>query len=376
LTLRNLYVGTFTTDCAGLVHNAAASGAHDRQGQQSGAPWPTGTLSHGIECLVFDDDKGGISRIGCVAGVRNPQYVELHPGLPLLYAVEFDDPGRVTEFAIDTAGCLSRCGAAESLGQLPAAIGIHPSRRHAYVANWGSGTVSVIPLNASGEAGDPWVLPQLTAGSSGRPHQARATPDGSAVLVAYAGGRELKILATEEDGRPQDASASRIRFPPQAEPRHIEFHPSGRLVYVLSESDSTLYVLAAEKGVPTRIVACHSSLPVGFDGPNQASELDLHPDARSLYTGNRGHDSVAIFGLDEDGNVESCEHQPSLGKDPRAVRVDPTGQYLVVGNMTSCNLAVFRIRENRELQPVGQPLFVPSPSSVVFGQPRTQSDAC
>ena len=75
---------------------------------------------------------------------------------------------------------------------------------------------------------------------------------------------------------------------------------------------------------------------------------------------------MTIVSLDEQGGVQNREHQPTLGRGPRAVRVDPAGRYLLAGNLDSCNLAVFRIAEAGRLEPTGAPVEVSSPSSIVF----------
>ena len=58
--------------------------------------WVTGTPSQGIERLVFNDEDGTIRWIETIPEVSNPQYLELHPKLPILYAAEFAHPGMLT----------------------------------------------------------------------------------------------------------------------------------------------------------------------------------------------------------------------------------------------------------------------------------------
>jgi 6-phosphogluconolactonase len=171
---------------------------------------------------------------------------------------------------------------------------------------------------------------------------------------------------TRSGPSPWRARIVRIEFPPESAPRHIAFHPSGRVVYVLGERDSRLHVLKAEHGVPSRILGSYLTMPPGYRGRNTPSELDLHPDGATVYVGNRGSDCVTIVSLDEEGGVEIRDHQPTLGRGPRPVRVDPTGGYLLVGNVDSGDVVAFQINDDRSPTPRGRPVDVPSPSSFVF----------
>jgi 6-phosphogluconolactonase len=132
-----------------------------------------------------------------------------------------------------------------------------------------------------------------------------------------------------------------------------------------------LYVLEADQGLPVRILTSYSTRPSGFEGKNRLSELDLHPDGRTLYIGNRGGDNVAIVSLDNSGDVEAIHHQASLGRNLRAVRVDPSGRHLLVAHKDSGDLVVFAVDDGGRLGPVGEPIEVPTPSSIVFSKVPT-----
>jgi 6-phosphogluconolactonase len=159
----------------------------------------------------------------------------------------------------------------------------------------------------------------------------------------------------------------RIEFPPESAPRNIEFHPSGNFVYVVGERDSRLYVLESEDGRPARIRDSYATTTPGYSGRNNPSEIKLHIKGRALYVGNRGSDCVTIFHLDHSGgSIEAADHQPSLGRGPRAITIDPTGRYLLAGNADSGDIVVFQIDDRGGLRPAGPPVPSPSPSSIVF----------
>jgi 6-phosphogluconolactonase len=343
----NVYVGTFTAEF----------------------PWLTGTAGQGIDRFSFDDATGSLRYLDTTVGVVSPQYLVQHPRLPILYAAEFAVPGRLTTFAIGPGGSLQRLSTTPSLGEMAVAVSIHPGARHAYVANWGSGTLAALTLDADGMVtrADPIAQLEGRESRAAHPHHIRPSPGGNSVLVAYAGLDELTAYGADGAGALSELPIVRIEFPAESAPRHIEFHPSGQFVYVVGERDSRLYVLESEDGRPTRIRDSYATPPAGYSGRNNPSEIKLHIKARTLYVGNRGSDCVTIFRLDPSGgSIEAADHQPSLGRGPRAVSIDPTGQYLLAGNADSGDLVVFQIDARGGLRPAGPPIRSASPSSIVF----------
>ena len=111
-----------------------------------------------------------------------------------------------------------------------------------------------------------------------------------------------------------------------------------------------------------------TTLPAGFSGPNSTAHVQITPDGKFLYVSNRGHDSLAIFRIDErTGRVTVAGHASSGGRTPRDFGIDSTGSFLLAANQASDNVVVLRIdRQTGALAPVGQPVPVPRPVCVVF----------
>lgn len=349
MSVWNLYVGTFTSEFQ----------------------WLTGSPGQGIERFRFDDTSGSLRYVDTTSGVLSPQYLTVHPHLPVLYAAEFAPEGNLTTFAIRPDGSLGHRSTTSSLGALAVAVSIHPSTEFAYLANWGSGSLTSFGLDAEGRVltSEPIAQrarPAAPAASEFHPHHIRPTPGGGAVLVAYAGLDEVTVYQTGPRGLLAEPPEACITFPSECAPRHIEFHPSGKVVYIVGERDSYLYILEAEDGFPTGIRDRYPTAPVGHSGRNTPSELKIHPDGQALYIGNRGSDCITVVDLDSGGQVMTTDHVPSLGRGPRAITLDPSGRYLVVGNADSGELAAFTIEADHGLRPFGSPEQSHSPSSVVF----------
>lgn len=366
MSLWNVYVGAFTKEFADEVQKINQTANIFWKGTY---PRYTATVSEGIERLVFDDATGAVRHLGNAAGdLVNPAYLVLHPGKPVLYAAEWSRRGRLTAFAIGEDGTLERQSSIDTLGEFAVAVSIHPSGKFAYVAHWGDGSVTACSLD---DAGNP-VAAELIDRSEPRDgreshlHEVRVSPGGNCLISTDLGLDEITTFEVDAEGAVSLESMSRLAFPEHSSPRHVEFHPSGKTVYVNGEHDSMVHVMDAEDGLPKRIRESHSARPPGHDGVNSCSELHLHPDGHTLYVGNRGSDCVAVFAVDDGGDLMILGHQPALGRSPRAVRLDPTGKYLVVGNRNTSGVIAFEVGEDPLLVPVGEPADVPSPSSLVF----------
>ena len=107
----------------------------------------------------------------------------------------------------------------------------------------------------------------------------------------------------------------------------MNFHPNGKLAYVINELASTVSALAydADRGVFSEIQTI-STLPEGFSDPSTRAEVLVHPSGRFLYGSNRGHDSIAVFAIDEaSGNVNATVTVEMRGQKVDRVVIDDAG---------------------------------------------------
>ena len=109
-----------------------------------------------------------------------------------------------------------------------------------------------------------------------------------------------------------------------------------------------------------------STLPADFDGTSYCADLKITPNGRFLYGTNRGHDSIAVYRLDDDGRLTLLAIEPSLGKGPQNLAIAPGGKLLLCANMPGKNVAVFRIDQEGGLKKIGEPISIPSPSCIVI----------
>jgi 6-phosphogluconolactonase len=343
----------------------------------------TGAKSKGIYAYRLDLSTGAMTSLGLVAETENPSFLAIHPNHYFLYAVsEMGDSGAqkdgsVTAFAIGETGKLRFLNQQSSGGQGPCYLVVDKTGRDVLVANYSSGSVSVIPVEPDGKLGKPSAFIQHH-GSSVDPERQKG-PHAHSINVdaanrfAFAADLGLdKVLVYRFDpvkGTLLANDPPSVSVKPGAGPRHFAFHPGGHYAYVINEMHSTVTAFSYDPAAGVlKELQTISTLPEGFKAENSTAEVQVHPSGKFLYGSNRGHDSIAVFAIDPGkGTLRLVEQQSTQGKTPRNFGIDPSGRYLLAANQDSGTVVVFRIDpQNGRLSPAGQITEVPNPVCVKF----------
>jgi 6-phosphogluconolactonase len=240
------------------------------------------------------------------------------------------------------------------------------------VANYGSGSVACLPIQRNGSLGPATAFIQHE-GKSADPGRQRGPHAHSINLdqanrFAFAAdlGLDEILIYRFDAGKgtlvPHEPAFAKVV--PGSGPRHFVFHPTGRYAYVICEMGNTLtaFDYDAKRGV-LRPIQTISTLPAEYKGTSYTAEVQVHPSGRFVYGSNRGHDSIAIFSVDQaTGRLTSAGFESTGGKNPRNFVIDPTGTYLLAENQDSDSIVLFRIKpETGSLERAGKPVPIPKP---------------
>ena len=355
------------------------------------APYFQGARGKGIAVLSFDDDSGRMRPLSEKAGIDNPTYVTVHPANGCVYAsseVFGWNEGTVSAYRLDReTGRLSYINKQAALGSIIAHNSLDRTGRFLLVANYSvyaepedrlpDQAVVVMPIRVDGGLSPP-VCARAHSGSG--PNAARqershahcilASPDNRYVLVADLGIDEIVVYRFDAAGGALSPLAWRsFKMSPGSGPRHLVFHPSARYVYVINELDSTVAALAFDPASgDLALVQTLSALPTGFTDESHCSGVQITPDGRFLYGANRGHDSLAMYAVDQStGKLSLLGHQSTGGETPRDFAIDPSGRFLAIANQNSDELVVLGIDAGSgKLTDTGQRAEIGTPMCVKF----------
>ncbi|HWR51325.1 MAG TPA: lactonase family protein [Bryobacteraceae bacterium] len=343
----------------------------------------TGSESKGIYVSRFDARTGKLSQPELAGEVPSPSFIAFNPNGKYLYAASevnsFDGKrtGAVAAFAIDkTTGKLAHINTVAAGGTGTCFVAVDRSGRVVLAANYGGGSVASFAVREDGglEAAKS-VITHSGKGANPqrqeRPHahSINASADSRFAVAADLGIDKLMVYKLDPAAAaltPNDPPF--LATKPGAGPRHFAFHPNGKLAFVINELDSTLSSLSwdAAKGVLAEIRTV-TTLPKDFSGESYPAEVAVHPSGKFVYGSNRGHDSIAVFGVDAGGALTPVEHVSTQGKWPRNFSVDPTGTWLIVANERTNNVVVFRIDgKTGKLTPAGASVELSKPVCVRF----------
>jgi 6-phosphogluconolactonase len=317
----------------------------------------------------FDPAVGALTPLSSTPAFGgSPSFLAANRAGTTLYAVDENATGRVGAYAIDPAtGALTFLGAVSSGGNGPPFVSVDATGRWVFVANYGDGTVSVLPVRAGGGLGAP--VQTLTVGAQA--HMIVADASNRFVFVPCKGADYVaQFLFDATSGKLTPNAASHVTTAAGAGPRHVAFHPNGRFVYLINETNSTMtaYALDGTQGTLSEIQTL-STLPSGYSGPtNTAAEVWVHPSGHWVLGSNRGQDSLAIFAIDPSGGTMTYDgYITSGGTTPRDFTFDPSGSHVYAADQGTGQVVPFDFdATSGKLSPVGSPASVPSASFIGF----------
>ncbi|MFF7374758.1 lactonase family protein [Streptomyces massasporeus] len=319
----------------------------------------------GIGVATYDAATGRITGAGTIPGVGDPSYLAIHPDRGTLYAVDERDDGAVTAVRLSDRKVL---GSRSTGGAAPCHLSVHPGGRWLLSANYGSGSVAVHPIDASGAVGERTDLVRHTSPPPGpgqdgpHAHQFVTSPDGGHVLAVDLGTDTVYTYRLDEKtGTLTEVAQAHTR--PGAGPRHLTFHPDGRYAYLANEADNTVAVCSYDKASGRVTVGEAQSTGTG-SGTNYPAQILVTADGRHAYLANRGHNSLTRYAVEADGaRLRLLDTVPVGGDFPRQIAFSPEGALLFAANQKSSTVTVFHVDEaSGELRRAGESF--PSPVAV------------
>lgn len=207
------------------------------------------------------------------------------------------------------------------------------------------------------------------AQSNAHAHSVNFDPSNRFAIACDVGADHIYVYRIDPGSRTL-ADGRAFPTPPGKAPRHSAVHPRLPYFFITNERESSLssYHFDSKTG-EVRPIQTVATVPTGYSGPHNApADIRLHPNGKFVYGSNRGHDSIAIFKIDEvTGQMIPVDIVQTLGMNPREFNFEPSGKYLFVGNLDSNQIVAFTVDpDSGKLTPTGAKAEVPKPACVHF----------
>ncbi len=311
--------------------------------------------TEGIYVYELDTANGTLERITSYIGISNPSYLTLSPTGKYVYAcTESKTPGGGSvssyEFNYDQKS-LRLINSQPSVGENPVYVSLHKNGKWLVDGNYTQGSISVYPVLANGSIDSIAQHIQFQEGSVNAERQDRShihatvfSPDNSYVFVTDLGADKIRCYRFDSllsqpfvPGTPDFVSTYA-----GSGPRHFTFHPNGNYAYCIEELSGSIETYRYKNGKLSylqRAMTHPNYLKKGFE----SSDIHLSPDGRFLYASNRGiENNIVIFSVLENGLLEQKGYQSTMGLHPRVFAIDESGKFLIVANVNTGNLVVFK----------------------------------
>ena len=339
--------------------------------------WEKG--SEAVYVYELDTVNGKLTKVASSSDVINPGYITISPDGKYIYAssdAKTPNYGTVSSFSFDPdKKSLSFLNQQKTGGENPVYVNVDKSDKWLINVTYNQPSISVFPLLENGKIDSIAQHFKFTEGSGVNPtrqekshtHSAVFAPDYKTVLFADLGAD--KILQYSFDANQKqpllDSKSSFINTKPGSGPRHITFSKDGKIAYSIEELAGMISVYDFSENNLKEIqrIATHpDKIKEGFE----SSDVHISPDGKFLYATNRGKENnIAIFKVLNDGKLESIGYQKTGGKHPRTFAIDETGKFIIVTNVNSQDVTVFRRNlETGMLKKVGKPVKINHPTCV------------
>jgi 6-phosphogluconolactonase len=345
-----------------------------------------GSYTGGVEPLTGDglgvhlvayDESGRLTPVSVVP-VADPSYVAYDAERGVLYSVVEQEAGRVASaFFTPENGWSGLAAGTSAAGEDPCHLVVHPDGGHLFVANYSSGSLAVFPIDEDGRVSatkPSQLIEHVGSGPNEKrqlgphAHHAAVSPDGRFVLCTDLGTDSVFVYSYDAASG-KLSLRDQVRFIPGSGPRHLEFHGSGRFVYVLNELSSMIVVCTYDAAAGLLVPGAEQTVRRDPASPviDYPAAVRISADDRFVYVSVREDDDITIFAVEDDGaSLRRLDIIPCGGSWPRDIVLSPDGKLLFAANQKSDAITVFHVdAKSGLLSSAGEPFTVPAPASVL-----------
>jgi len=346
-----------------------------------------GNLEYSIFLCELDPVTLELSVIDSFPGIKGSGYLDISPDGLTLFSTSgsglSDDEGRnsVAAYRVSQEDhSLELINRQSSQGRGNCHVQCSPDGSYVFAANYSSGHAAALPVEESGSlrAATSVVIgegsgPVVERQEGPHAHQAMMDPEGKFLLVPDLGTDKVMnyILNYETGVLSPNPNQPFLKMEPGSGPRHLAFHPTKNLVYILSELNATITACTFDpaSGVLSLINSA-SIVEDGFDGKRQSAAVRVHPNGKYVYASNRDDESnLAVFSLNEAGGLTKARIVEGVPYWPRDFNITPDGKYILVAGARSNEIVLYQVDpETGMLSGTGVRTDLPGITSIVFPQ--------
>jgi 6-phosphogluconolactonase len=329
---------------------------------------------------------GVLTPLGLVAETPNAAFLAATPDGRFVYAVNWNScaacgsrpptnapPPSVSAFAVDRkTGKLTFLNKVDPKGDMPTNLVVDHTGHTVLSVQYDGGNVVAFPILADGRLGDATSNEKhqgvgVHTVPGPHAHGVLISPDNQYAFVAQLGLDRIysyRLDAARSQLTP--LSPPYIQHPPNTGPRHLAMHPSGKWIYSNKEQVPEVTTYQVTNGALKEIQTV-SPVPADYKDRNSTAEIQIDRAGRFVYVSNRGHNSIAVFSVDQTTGMLTPVQWAPTDNNPRSFSLDQTGTWLFVANQGADNVGPYRVDQaTGKLTQTGEKLQISTPVTVLF----------
>ncbi len=303
----------------------------------------TRNKSEGIYQIQLDTEKGVLDNLTLVTKETSPTYLTKSQAGNLYSVTTQKDEGGASSYDAK----LNFLNAVTEEGAPLCYVAVDEDRQLLYGANYHKGEVNVYRIKEDGslDAAESVYHDEETGPhknqNTAHVHYTDLTPDNR-LVVCDLGTDHVQTYDVDQSGNLTEVADYVTQ--PGCGPRHLVFHPQEDIAYLFGELDNIVAVLAYNREDGSfSLLQTISTVPDDFTGESAGAAIRISNDGKFLYASNRGHNSIVVYQIAEDGkSLETIQFISTEGDGPRDFNLSPENDYVVCGNQNTDNLSLYR----------------------------------
>lgn len=355
-----------------------ASGQEESSGETKDVNFYVGTYTNGDSKGIYTyslSPNGKLGKVKLAAESESPSYLAFSKDRKYLLAANeiknAEGVGTISSFKVQ-GDSLVFVSQRSSGGSHPCFVAIN-DKGYVVTANYSGGNTGLLKLDQNGALSELLDSQQHTGKGSHKrqdgphAHSVWFFPSQDKVIAADLGTNQLWFTTIDASSNTlQPLEPETLDLNPGDGPRHLAFHSNGKWIYVLNELSNTVTLIRYDEKKGYTKDASFSMLPDDFQQENTGADIHISNDGKFLYASNRGHNSIVIYKVKEDGSLHVVGHESVKGEGPRNFSLSPDGSYVLVANQYTNSIISFKRDAATGLLNFVDKIEAPSPVCIVF----------
>ena len=319
-----------------------------------------------IHQFTFDGKAGTLQKRRAFNGITNPSFLTVNVTHDRLYAVSEVEVGEVASYTLDmSAANISPLNRQKTKGG-PCFVTVDSSNQYVLTANYSGGSIIVHQVEDDGSLGKETAFLEYNQEKPGNIHAIKEMPIKHHYIATDLGNNAFYLFELDtNDGKLH--TLQEVTVPHGSGPRHVTFHPTLPLLYIVNEFNSKVLVYAYDMETKEiTLVQEEPTLLEPFHEDNYGADVHITSNGEFLYTSNRGHHSLTAYEVNKEGQLTPLTNIDIAGEWPRNFAISPNDAFVLVANEHTNELVVFKVEKDGTLIETGETYAVERPVCIQF----------